>query len=119
MTATLSKLSKLTELNLSKNALNGIIPEILSDLPVIRSIDLSSNQLIGNIPASIGKLRSLETLWLDFNLLVGPIPESIGNLENLMYVHCSTRLVLPRHDINASCLQIARRFGRVAVVSCA
>ncbi|KAE8704151.1 two-pore potassium channel 1-like [Hibiscus syriacus] len=72
-----------TVLNLSKNSLNGPIPEEIGLLKSVVAIDLSMNHLSGNIPNSIKDCMSLEKLYMADNKLSGPIPGEIGEVKAL------------------------------------
>ncbi|XP_057973940.1 putative receptor-like protein kinase At3g47110 [Malania oleifera] len=71
-----------TLLNLSKNQLNGPLPEV-GNLESVVAIDLSDNSLSGNITSSIRNCKSLEKLFMAKNMLSGPIPSSLGTLKGL------------------------------------
>ena len=49
----------------------------------VTEVDLSSNALAGWLPPDLGNLAHLETLRLDWNQLTGPIPAALGTLTNL------------------------------------
>ena len=74
---------RVTELDLSRNALTGPIPPELGDLTSLRELDLSFNALTGTIPPKLGNLTRLNTLELGWNDLTGPIPPELGNLTRL------------------------------------
>lgn len=65
----------LRSLNLSRNKLDGEIPENLAKLKHLSSLDLSQNQLRGHIPESFTNSSSLRHLNLSFNQLEGHVPE--------------------------------------------
>lgn len=84
------KLSELEVLDLSSNALTGVIPPDLcnsgrsgSGLHGIRELYLQNNQFTGPIPRSISECSKLESLDLSFNYLNGGISGSIGLLSHL------------------------------------
>lgn len=79
----LKQLTNLTELKLGFNQLSGSIPSGLSSLTKLTSLDLQENSLSGAIPSSVGELKELKSLLLNGNQLSGTIPSSIGNLTNL------------------------------------
>ncbi|XP_016652649.1 PREDICTED: receptor-like protein 12 [Prunus mume] len=61
-------------LNLSNNALTGVIPSSLWNLTALESLDLSRNQLSGRIPGNLAQLTFLEYFNVSYNHLWGPIP---------------------------------------------
>ncbi|XP_020415145.1 receptor like protein 30-like [Prunus persica] len=61
-------------LNLSNNALTGLIPSSLWNLTALESLDLSRNQLSGRIPGNLAQLTFLEYFNVSYNHLWGPIP---------------------------------------------
>ncbi|XP_023645014.1 probable LRR receptor-like serine/threonine-protein kinase At1g53430 isoform X2 [Capsella rubella] len=99
-------LTKLQEIDLSRNFLNGTIPATLSQIPLeilsltgnrlsgpfppqlgeistLADVNLETNLFTGSLPSNLGKLRSLKRLLLSSNNLTGQIPESFSNLKNL------------------------------------
>ncbi|XP_048332820.2 probable leucine-rich repeat receptor-like protein kinase At1g35710 [Ziziphus jujuba] len=85
----IGNLSKLTELELSKNKIVGFIPNEIGQLKSLTVLYLYGNQLTGSIPVSIGKLGKLTNLQLDGNNIIGSIPNEIGQLKLLtnLYLH--------------------------------
>ncbi|KAL3753523.1 hypothetical protein ACJRO7_000860 [Eucalyptus globulus] len=75
-------LKNLTLLDLSSNQLHGTIPSSYGWL-CLEDLFLSNNQLTGNIPEALGRLQVLGSLDLSNNLLNGTIPHSLGQLQNL------------------------------------
>jgi hypothetical protein len=82
-------LVNLTELYLSDNALTGDIPLALGNLVNLTYLSLSCNKLTGNIPAVLGNLVNLTSLDLYHNQLTGDIPSALGKLVNLTYLALS------------------------------
>ncbi|XWS37837.1 hypothetical protein CRYUN_Cryun19dG0079600 [Craigia yunnanensis] len=74
----------LVNMDLSRNKLEGQIPEELTLLTGLIGLNLSYNQLSGNIPWKIGELEWLESLDLSVNELSGMIPDS-NQLQTLDY----------------------------------
>ncbi|XP_074318007.1 receptor-like protein EIX2 [Silene latifolia] len=70
-------------IDLSRNLLEGHIPEEISSLIGLVSINLSRNHLSGVIPSSIGQLTSLESLDLSHNELSSEIPTSLAKISYL------------------------------------
>jgi Leucine-rich repeat (LRR) protein len=84
--SSIGNLANLTNLNLSSNQLQGTIPSSIGNLVNLTSLYLANDGLSGTIPASIGNLVNLITLNLGDNQLSGTIPSSIGNLTHLNYL---------------------------------
>ncbi|KAK1629379.1 hypothetical protein QYE76_003694 [Lolium multiflorum] len=71
----LSRLTKLQNLDLAGNSLNGTIPENLAALPDLNTLDLSGNNLNGSIPASLANLTAnLQAFNVSYNNLSGAVP---------------------------------------------
>ncbi|KAM3737767.1 hypothetical protein ACB098_09G081100 [Castanea mollissima] len=71
----LGVLKSLHILNLSHNSFTSQIPQSLGKLGQLESLDLSSNKLTGQIPMQLAdSLTFLSVLNLSFNQLIGPIP---------------------------------------------
>ena len=68
------QLQLLDIMDLSRNKLDGVIPEELCTLFRLRGLNLSHNHLSGNIPKKIGQLETLEFLDLSDNQWFGTIP---------------------------------------------
>ncbi len=80
----LGNCSELDILSISRNQLQGVIPDSIGNLPTnITSIALGGNKLSGTVPPSIGNLSRLIQLGLDVNSLSGEIGPWIGNLKKL------------------------------------
>ena len=75
---------RVTELDLSENALTGRIPPALGNLTNLIGLDLSWNQLTGTIPPTLGNLTNLKYLILSTNKLRGTIPPALADLTNLI-----------------------------------
>ncbi|KAJ3705047.1 hypothetical protein LUZ61_008752 [Rhynchospora tenuis] len=108
----LDRLSKLEELMLGGNQLEGKITSLpynistidlssnrlehfpdLSQAPQLKDLNLHSNSLTGEFPSSLQTFRSLESLDLGENNFCGEIPHWIGeNLSNLMYLSMHSNL---------------------------
>ncbi|KAK9265342.1 hypothetical protein L1049_001667 [Liquidambar formosana] len=86
----LSRIHKLSYLDLSFNQLTGSIPsKKLSDN--MTTINLSDNHLNGSIPRSFSDLPSLQRLSLENNFLIGSVP---ANIWRNMSFNTTTRLTL-------------------------
>ncbi|BBN11198.1 hypothetical protein MPTK1_5g09910 [Marchantia polymorpha subsp. ruderalis] len=81
---------KLTSFVVSFNKLTGPIPATLSRLSKLEELQLDNNKLSGSIPAQIGNLVNLVYLSLNNNSLSGPMPASLGRLTNLGFLDLST-----------------------------
>jgi len=77
------QLPELTSLSLSKNNLQGAIPDF-SGIPKLKMLQLSCNALEGEIP-DFSNLPALKSLELDYNYLSGVLPDfsNLPKLENL------------------------------------
>ncbi|MBT1695342.1 hypothetical protein KK083_00550 [Fulvivirgaceae bacterium PWU4] len=88
--------SRVTQLLLHANQLQGTIPSSIGDLTALTRLHLQTNQLSGGIPYSVGNLTGLTQLFLFDNPLGGEIPASLGNLINL------THLYIYRNNLSGS-----------------
>ncbi|PRP84455.1 putative Leucine-rich repeat receptor protein kinase EXS precursor [Planoprotostelium fungivorum] len=83
----LNKLGSIQQLNLSRNAFEGNLPD-LSSAKFLKSLDLSNNILTG----SIGTMRSLfqiQTVNMSYNAFTGKIPQFSNSLRSLDMSHNS------------------------------
>lgn len=78
-----SPLSKITTIDLSKNALTGAIPKEMGFLKGLHSLNLSHNDLRDSIPNTFQGLQELESLDLSYNQLNGSIPSELALLDRL------------------------------------
>ncbi|KAF5472324.1 hypothetical protein F2P56_009051 [Juglans regia] len=82
--SSLSSCKYLRYLILSKNHLNGVLPNSVGNLSTsLERLQLHDCNINGNIPEEIGNLSSLIDLTLDHNELGGPVPTTIGRLHML------------------------------------
>lgn len=72
----------LESLDLSSNALNEDVSQVIGTWPKLDSLHLQSNQLTGSLPNLDGS-PLLEQLYLSNNQLSGAVPDSYGNLSML------------------------------------
>ncbi|GLT26040.1 hypothetical protein SLA2020_011300 [Shorea laevis] len=97
----------LQSLVLSKNSINGNIPEWICEKDDLKILDLSHNNLIGKIPNCLPK--SLLVLNLQANYFDGNIPlrfpEDCG-LQNLNFHGNQMDGLLPRSLVNCSMLEV-------------
>ena len=84
--------TRVAELELDDEGLDGTIPPSLVELSALVTLDLSGNSLTGEIPAELGQLSNLETLRLSGNSFTGCIPLALRSvptndlsLLNLLY----------------------------------
>eukprot|EP00980_Cylindrotheca_fusiformis_P018102 scaffold5817_cov101-Cylindrotheca_fusiformis.AAC.7 len=88
----MDSLSRLEELDMSDNVLDGGIPEGFfnhdNELS-LKVIDLHGNQLTGPFPSSIDENKVLEFLALHENKLDETIPDSLANLKALKHLDIS------------------------------
>ncbi|XP_035544973.1 receptor kinase-like protein Xa21 isoform X3 [Juglans regia] len=74
----------LSILDLSRNPLNGVLPNSIGNLSTfLERLDLTGCNIKGNIPMDIGNLSRLTYMSLRDNDLAGPIPTTIGRLSML------------------------------------
>ncbi|KFK36280.1 hypothetical protein AALP_AA4G102200 [Arabis alpina] len=71
----IGSLKELIVLNMSYNAFTGRIPQSLTNLTNLQSLDLSQNRLSGEIPPQLGKLTFISRMNFSYNMLEGPIPQ--------------------------------------------
>ncbi|XP_022981273.1 probable leucine-rich repeat receptor-like serine/threonine-protein kinase At3g14840 isoform X2 [Cucurbita maxima] len=76
------RLPFLQELDLTRNYLNGSIPEEWGSTNLL-IISLLGNRLTGSIPAAIGNISTLVDLVLEMNHFSGRLPPQLGNLLSL------------------------------------
>ncbi|MCD9644782.1 hypothetical protein HAX54_033216 [Datura stramonium] len=82
-------LLNLTDLDISKNNLNGTIPSCMGDMNQLTTLALDNNQLIGQFPDFWGKLPYLYWIDMSENHLSGQIPGSLGSLSYLRFLRLS------------------------------
>lgn len=79
-----SALAQLTSLKAGKNSLSGPLPEALP--AALEMLSLAENELTGTLPSAYGDLASLHTLVLSKNQISGPIPAELGSATGLLYL---------------------------------
>lgn len=91
-----SRLVHLEVLDLSSNNFEGEIDgSQLACLTRLEVLNLSHNALTGLLPATIGLLTALEALILNHNQLSGAIPSTLQSLPRLHYVDLQSNNFLP------------------------
>ena len=80
---TVSTEGTLIRIKLTKNNLEGGLPETIGQLTALMILNLSSNFIEGPLPPSITDMVSLNKLELSRNRFSGEIPETIGEMTNL------------------------------------
>ncbi|KAK8918822.1 Polygalacturonase inhibitor 2 [Platanthera zijinensis] len=78
---TLTRLTRLSFLNLAHNSLSGALPSFLSQIHSLAVLNLSFNKFRGLIPPEFFNFAALRYLSLEANDLEGVIPSTIGNLS--------------------------------------
>ena len=86
----LKLLSSLNVLDLSQNALSGIIPDAIGDFTSLQVMNLASNLLRGTLPDDLKLLSSLNVLDLSQNSLSGIIPDAIGDFTSLQVMNLAS-----------------------------
>ncbi|KAM0849472.1 hypothetical protein ACQ4PT_053714 [Festuca glaucescens] len=81
---TIGALAELKKLELSSNALTGVIPPSLcpsTGISKLELLHLQNNYLTGSIPPAISNCANLQSLNLGLNFINGSIPTSLGDLR--------------------------------------
>ncbi|CAK9143314.1 unnamed protein product [Ilex paraguariensis] len=84
----------LTDIDISRNSINGSIPLSIGDLTDLTTLVISSNHLSGEIPHFWNNMPNLYILDMSNNTLSGTIPSSIASLSFLKY------LILSRNNLS-------------------
>lgn len=110
----ISKLTRLTSLDLSWTNLTGPVPSFLSKLKNLEYLDLSFNDLTGSIPPELASLTKLGEIHLGRNKLTGVIPDSFGYFKgstpNLYLSHNQLTGTIPKSlgYLNFSSIDVSR-----------
>ncbi|KAL2245500.1 UNVERIFIED_CONTAM: putative LRR receptor-like serine/threonine-protein kinase, partial [Sesamum indicum] len=83
-----STVCHVTNIDLSRNYLNGSIPAEFGQLRLIKLV-LEDNLLEGNLPANLGSLSNLRRLRIDGSKMSGSIPDFVGNWTKLTRLRIS------------------------------
>uniref|UniRef100_A0A0D9VE35 non-specific serine/threonine protein kinase n=2 Tax=Leersia perrieri TaxID=77586 RepID=A0A0D9VE35_9ORYZ len=70
-------------LSLQDNCLSGTVPKELGRMPFLKSINLEGNQLEGPIPPELGNIISLERFFISANNITGELPSTFSRLTNM------------------------------------
>ncbi|XVF34538.1 hypothetical protein REPUB_Repub18cG0067600 [Reevesia pubescens] len=81
--------SRISQVHLSKNSLQGPLPIAFRDSSSLVTLDLSENHMTGNIPDWIGNLSQLSYLLLKNNHFEGEIPIQLCKLAHLSLIDLS------------------------------
>lgn len=81
--------SGISDLNLSRNSLEGNIPDVFGVRSYFTVLDLSYNRLKGSIPKSMASASYIGHLDLSYNHLCGKIPDGVpfDHLEASSFVY--------------------------------
>ena len=85
-TPLLDRLPALEHLDLSGNALKGLVP---SSLSALKHLDLSDNEITGRLPGGLFEAEELSRLDLSDNQLAGALPEKLYEHSGLVYLDLS------------------------------
>ncbi|KAL4273559.1 hypothetical protein GQ457_13G004100 [Hibiscus cannabinus] len=107
----IGNLSRLINIDLSRNKLTGTIPPSIGGLEELQSLLLSYNKLEGSIPSELCHLNKLAYLDLTSNKLSGPIPSCLGNLFSLR------NLVLGSNMFSSSIPSTLTRLGDLLILN--
>ncbi|TYG40135.1 hypothetical protein E1A91_D12G067000v1 [Gossypium mustelinum] len=88
----LSNLTRLTRLGLSRNAFSGEVPASIGSLSTLEELYLDNNNLQGPIPPTFNGLGSLKRLEIQSNNISGELPE-LGSLKNLYFLDASNNVI--------------------------
>ena len=82
----IGNLSKLTHLDLAHNKLSGIFTPTIGNLSKLLFFHFTGNQISGRIPLEIGQMTSLQYFLVSNNFLNGSIPQEIGMCRALIFI---------------------------------
>jgi len=85
-----SEKMRISELQLSSNNLNGVLPITLAQLTKARLIDLSFNSLTGPLPSDFVVMDTLEVLKVNNNALTGVVPAWTSLQASLTVVYINS-----------------------------
>ncbi|XP_062105462.1 receptor-like protein EIX2 [Humulus lupulus] len=85
----ISKLTGLTTLVISNNKLSGEIPDFWNNISFLYIVDVSNNNLFGTLPSSMGFLNNIRFLILSKNNFSGELPSSLKNCSKMVNLDLS------------------------------
>jgi uncharacterized repeat protein (TIGR01451 family) len=98
--SSITNLTELTTLTLSKNSITGPLPSTLGNLTKLQYFFFNENQINGSIPTTIWNMSALLNLYWWSNQLSGPIPSQVANMASINYIHLdSNQLSGPMPDL--------------------
>jgi len=74
---------QVTEINLFRNNLTGILPESIAQLEHLNYLNLAFNSITGVLPKEMVQLKKLKVFKIEMNRIKGAIPQTIGTMKNL------------------------------------
>ena len=86
---TTDETGRVTELDLSGNALAGSFPGEIANLTGLRVLNLSDNGINGTVPAALSELTELEVLDLSGNELRSRVPSALTEIASLRILDLS------------------------------
>ncbi|CAN8284098.1 unnamed protein product [Cochlearia groenlandica] len=96
--------TRVIELDINGQDLTGEISPSISNLTALTVLDLSRNFFKGQIPYELGLLhKTLKQLSLSNNLLQGNIPQELGLLNRLVYLDLGTNRLTGEIPVNLFC----------------
>ncbi|XWS17062.1 hypothetical protein CRYUN_Cryun33cG0035600 [Craigia yunnanensis] len=113
--------SKIRQVHLSKNRLQGAITDALINSSTLITLDVSDNFLTGSIPSWVGSLSNLGYLLLNDNNFEGPIPMELCNLSHLSLINLSHNnlsgriphcLKITKLDVSEVCFEPCINYNR-------
>lgn len=97
--------SRLTYLSMAGTGIRGSIPSGIEYLISVNHLNLRDNYLSGPIPSSIGKLVKLQQLYLELNMFTNQIPPSLGSLTLLNHLYLGNNNLSGNLPLSLSNLQ--------------
>ncbi|XP_059072381.1 probable LRR receptor-like serine/threonine-protein kinase At1g07650 isoform X2 [Cryptomeria japonica] len=100
----------ITQIDLTRNYLNGSLPVELGSLVHLKNLSLGINRLSGYIPKEFGNLSSLISLVLLSNNLSGRLPRQLAKLSALKKLHIGSNQFSGRIPISFSRFKVLNDF---------
>eukprot|EP00727_Mastigamoeba_balamuthi_P005150 m51a1_g14633 hypothetical protein (1782) ;mRNA; r:25784-37177 len=101
----IGNITKLSQMDLTGNALNGTLPSSIGRLPSLYYLYLSGSQLSGTIPNTFSRSSTVIALDLSSNKLSGTIPPEVGRITSLRELELSNNIGLHGSVPNELCRQ--------------